>query len=208
MQHGDAVGDGLGEFHIVLDYNYRPFRADALQQFAGQLALARAHAGDRLIQHQQLRVLNQQHADLQPLLLTMTEQPSLDAQKFIQHDFTRDAFDPADHFGCAPECECTEYRATCRIRHFEVLEYRQIFVDRRILKLASNALAHDLIFGQFGQLLVFELDTARCRPGLSADQIKHGGFAGPIGPDDDADFVFVYIQIQIVDSLESVEGNR
>jgi hypothetical protein len=32
---------------------------------------SRAHAGDRLVEHQQLGLLHQQHADLQPLLLAV-----------------------------------------------------------------------------------------------------------------------------------------
>ena len=43
------------------------------QQLGGLLGLGVGHAGDRLVDQQQLRVLRQQHADLEPLLLAVRE---------------------------------------------------------------------------------------------------------------------------------------
>src|SRR3989344_5834328 len=69
VHHRDLVGNALDELHVVLNDDHRAVLADALQQLGRQLTLARAHAGNRLVQHQQLGLLHQQHADLQPLLL-------------------------------------------------------------------------------------------------------------------------------------------
>ena len=40
-----------------------------------RIGLVVGHAGDRLVEQQQLRLLHQQHADLEPLLLPVRQQP-------------------------------------------------------------------------------------------------------------------------------------
>ena len=51
-------------------------RASALQQLRRALRLLVGHAGHRLVEQQQLRLLHEQHADLEPLLLAVREQPA------------------------------------------------------------------------------------------------------------------------------------
>jgi hypothetical protein len=68
--------------------------ADALQQLAGQLALAHAHAGDGLVEHQQLRLLHQQHADLEPLLLAVRQQTRFDVELVAEADFVGNRLHP------------------------------------------------------------------------------------------------------------------
>ncbi|MNO10218.1 hypothetical protein D3C81_2339380 [compost metagenome] len=46
----------------------------AFEQFGGEFGFGVGHAGYRLIEQQQLRVLHQQHADFQKLLLTVGQQ--------------------------------------------------------------------------------------------------------------------------------------
>ena len=75
VQHCDDAREPAHEVHVVLDHDDRAVPADRLQQVAGLVALLVAHAGDRLVEQQQPRVLHQQHADLQPLLLAVREHP-------------------------------------------------------------------------------------------------------------------------------------
>ncbi len=67
-----------------------------LSSSAVLLALADAHAGDRLVEHQQLRVLDQQHADLQPLLLAVAEEGGLLVQVVLEEDHLGDLLDAVD----------------------------------------------------------------------------------------------------------------
>ena len=48
--------------------------SSAEEQLGGALGFLVGHAGHRLVEQQQLRVLHQQHADLQPLLLAVAQQ--------------------------------------------------------------------------------------------------------------------------------------
>ena len=57
----------------MLDHNDRVFARQRHQQLGGTLDLLRSHAGHRLIHQQQLWILQQQHADLEPLFLTVRE---------------------------------------------------------------------------------------------------------------------------------------
>ncbi len=46
---------------------------DLFEQFGGLMRFDIGHAGHRLVDQQQLRILRQQHADLEPLLLAMRQ---------------------------------------------------------------------------------------------------------------------------------------
>src|SRR5450755_3625332 len=97
VQHRHLAGDALDEIHVVLDHHERAPGGDALQQLRGQFAFARAHTGDRLVEKKQLRLLHQQHADLEPLFLTVRERPRLDPQLLVEVDVGRNAFDFVGH---------------------------------------------------------------------------------------------------------------
>ena len=61
-----------------------------VEQLGGLGALRDAHAGDRLVEHQQLGVLDQQHADLEPLLLAVAEQFRRPVEAVLQEDHLGD----------------------------------------------------------------------------------------------------------------------
>ena len=75
-----------------------------MMRLSSSAVLARslhAHAGDRLVEHQQVRVLDQQHADLEPLLLAVAEQGCAHVEAVLQEDHLRDFIDPVPHGGVA-----------------------------------------------------------------------------------------------------------
>ena len=73
MQHGHLDAELAHELHVVLDHDHRMVAGDLAQELGGRLGLGVGHAGDRLVDQQQLRVLRQQHADLEPLLLAVRQ---------------------------------------------------------------------------------------------------------------------------------------
>ncbi len=115
MQHRDLVGDVLDELHVVLDHQHRAVLDDAVEQFGGLGALADAHAGDGLVEHQQVRVLDQQHADLEPLLLAVAELVGIGVEAILQEDHLGDFLDPLLHRGVALEGQRAEHGAAARI---------------------------------------------------------------------------------------------
>ncbi len=76
--------------------------------------LADAHACHRLIEHQQVRVLDQQHANFQPLLLAMAEQIRVHVETVFQEDHFGDFMNPVAHHGVAGEGQRAEHAAAAR----------------------------------------------------------------------------------------------
>src|SRR4051812_18254247 len=73
VHHGHEVRVAAHEVHVVLDDDDGPVTNDPLQQLAGRVALVCAHPCDGLVEEHHLCVLHQQHAYLQPLLLSVSE---------------------------------------------------------------------------------------------------------------------------------------
>ena len=73
MQAGDLDAELAHEGHVVLDHDHGLVAVDLLEQLGGLLGLGVGHAGDRLVDQQQLRFLREQHADLEPLLLAVRQ---------------------------------------------------------------------------------------------------------------------------------------
>ena len=178
---------------------------DAVQQLGRLLALADAHAGDGLVEHEQRRVLDQQHADLEPLLLAVAQILGVVVEMVLEEDVAGDLLDPLADGGVALEGERAEHGAAARVGDLQVLEHGEVFVDRRRLELAADAGADDLVLLHLGQLAALERDGAAGRLGPAADEVEHRGLAGAVGPDDDADLVAVEIEGEIVDRAEAVE---
>src|SRR5687767_11725744 len=61
------------ERHVVLDHDDRPVAVDLFQQIRGLPRFGVGHSRDWLVDQEELWFLRQQHADLQPLLLTMRQ---------------------------------------------------------------------------------------------------------------------------------------
>ena len=53
--------------------------------------------------------------------------------------------------------------------------------------------------------VALECNVARSRNGAARDQVEQGRLSGAVRPDDGADLVFLYVDIQIIDGLEAVE---
>jgi hypothetical protein len=71
VQHGDFHAESTDKRHVVLDDDDGAGAVDLAQQFGRLLCFRIGHAGHRLIDQQQSRLLRQQHADLEPLLLAV-----------------------------------------------------------------------------------------------------------------------------------------
>src|SRR5262245_2284665 len=69
VEHRHLARDLPDELHVVLDDEHRAVDRDRLEQLAGPGSLLIGHAGYRLVDQEQLRVLSDHHADLEPLLL-------------------------------------------------------------------------------------------------------------------------------------------
>ncbi len=91
---------------------------------------------------------------------------------------------------------------------FQVLEHRECFEDGRLLELAADAAAGDLVLGQFQQVhALAKPDAAGIRTRLAGDDVHHGGLAGAVGADDATQFAVIDVQVQVVQCLEAVKAD-
>ena len=93
-----------------------------------------------------------------------------------------DFLDAVAHLGVAAEGQRAEHRSAARKGDLQVFEHREVFVDRRRLKLAADAGADDLVFFHVGQFVALELDrpaVALVRPQIRSSTVV---LPAPLGP--------------------------
>ena len=73
VQHRDLAPKAAYEFHVVFHHDYGACLCRLDQNVGGMFSLRRGHPGCGFIDQQQPRLLCQQHADFQPLLLAVTQ---------------------------------------------------------------------------------------------------------------------------------------
>ena len=73
MQHRDALGDLAHERHVVLDHDDGMAALEIVDDQRGLVRLRLGHAGGRLVEQDDLRVLRDQQPELQPLGLAVAE---------------------------------------------------------------------------------------------------------------------------------------
>ena len=123
------------------------------QQLGGAFRFLRRHAGHRLVDEEQLRLLHEEHADLEPLLLPV--------RKRVRAEPWRSALRPMVSSTWSRWSRCSgPRRAQQRFPErlasgegeLEVLEHRQVLEHGRLLKLPADARLRDLRLGQRQQI--------------------------------------------------------
>ena len=142
--------------------------AISLQQPRGLLGLGVGHAGDRLVDQQQLRVLGQQHADLQPLLLAVAKVGGEVAAPVGQADGLEDLLDARlSRRRPAVEQRRERRRASPVQRQSRLSSDRVALEHGRLLELAADAELGDVRLVVLGQVDRRPRRTPRPRPAAS-----------------------------------------
>ena len=208
MQDRHPVGDGLDKSHVVLHHHQGVLSSQGTKQLRRILRFRIGHAGRRLIKQQQMRLLHQQHADLKKLFLTMGQQTGLAVALAVKTQQAQHLIQPIVLFAAYPGAQAGPHRFIPLHRQGEIFRHRQRFEDRRLLKLAPDALAgdgHRVKSGQIHRLVIERF--AALRPGLAGDHVHQGGLARPVGADHTAQFADAYRQRQIRQRPETVKAD-
>ena len=105
--------------------------------------------GDRLVEQQQLRLLHQQHADLEPLLLAVRQQAGDAIGGFLQADERERGRDPVFFLaGSALQKSVARTRLSAFIASSRFSNTREPLEDGGLLELAADAGVRDLGFRQ------------------------------------------------------------
>src|SRR6266446_2104452 len=209
VQYGHLGAEAAHKGHVVLDHDDRAVVREVEDQRGGFLGLAVGHAGDRLVEQQEPAVMDQEHADLEPLFLAVAQRAGRLAAILGEADARQ-----RDGDAVAPvRCQLCEQgmpgAAVVGERQFEVLEYRQVFEHGWPLELAADPEIGDLGLVEPGQILVAAKEYfARIGPGLAGHDIHHRRLAGAVRTDDRSELAFLDDQRQLVQRLEPVEADR
>ena len=86
MEDGDFAGDLADKGHVMVDDDQSMLARHGQQEVASSLRFLGRHAGDRLVDQEQLRVLGHEHAEFQPLFLPMGQDAGLSVRLTFQAD--------------------------------------------------------------------------------------------------------------------------
>ena len=152
MENGDFAGDGADEVHVVFDDHDGMLAFQREQQFGGALDFLRRHAGDGLVDQQHLRVLHEQHADLEPLLLAVRQRACAHVSAVLQPDRFEDMIDAfaLNRIESGEERVPDGFLAGCG--ELEVLEHGVMLEDRRLLEFSADPRLGDLRLGEREQI--------------------------------------------------------
>ncbi|MNH76804.1 hypothetical protein D3C73_290880 [compost metagenome] len=208
MQHGDVVGNRADKAHVMLHHHQRMLSRQRLEQFSGELGFCIGHARHRLIEQEQLRVLHQQHADLEKLLLTMREQPGLTIDRGGQANRLQHFADPVLLLATEARTQTGPHRLVGFLRQFQVFKHAQRFENGRLLKLATDAGLSDLHFAHLRQVEGFtEPGLAVTGASLAGDHVHQRGLARAVGADDAAQLTDADVQVEIVQCAKAIEAD-
>src|SRR6516164_5260515 len=206
VQAGDLDAELAHESHVVLDHDYGAVAIDLLEEFGGLPRLGIGHARNRLVDEKKLGLLRQQHADLEPLLLTVRQRAGDAVAHRRQPDGFEDAVDAASlFFALAPEQSLA--RAPVALQREADIVLDRVHIEHgRLLELAANAKERDLGLVEAREIVgAIEVDLAGVGSGFAGDHIHHGGLAGTVGTDDGTHLSGLDGEGEIVERAEAVE---
>ena len=204
VEHGHASGTGTNDRHVVLHHHHGALRHEGGEQRRGALHLLRRHAGHGLVDQQELRILGEQHADLQPLGLAVGE-PAGEARRLgHQPDGAQQRFHAIRIGGALAIAQGLPRAAMAREGKREIATHGFARENRRTLELAADTEAgyRGLVVAQQVDVLPEE-HRARVRARPPRDHVHERGLAGAIGPDDAAQLARIDGQAETIEGAEA-----
>ena len=207
VQDGYLAAQPPDEFHIMFDYDDSAGLGRLHQQFGGMFAFGRGHAGGGFVDEQKLRILRQQHADLEPLFLPVAQLARLSVQRRFQPDLAGDVGDLAMVLPGGFEAQDRQWPTVFLEREHEVVGDALVFEHGGALEFAAHTGLGDLAFGHGEQRLrlVAPEHAAIIGFGLAGDDVHEGGLARTVGADHGAHLGLADLEGQVVDGPEPVE---
>ncbi|MPN09551.1 hypothetical protein SDC9_156842 [bioreactor metagenome] len=177
---------------------------DAFEQLAGLFPFDGAHPGHRFVQQQAAGILDEQHPDLQPLLLAVRQHSGGRIHQSGQADRLECEFDLGGN-GLAP-AEQLAGLAAHSCSDVQVLQDAEFFDDAGGLEGAPDGRSDDLVRRHPEQLDPTEGGRSG-RLGQAGDRVDQRGLSGTVGSDEKPQVARGDHQIHPVDRDEPVEGD-
>ena len=165
--------------------------ASAVEQLGGALGLLVRHAGHGLVHQQHLRVLRQQHADLEPLLLAVRRAARLHAARSSRRPIVSSAaVDAVALLAAQAREQAAEHALLGRAAPAPGSRTPSVAPEHGgALELAADAEARDLVLAAaWSSSMLWPCMYTRpwVGPGLAGDHVHHRGLARAVRADDAA----------------------
>ena len=147
VEHGHARAEQANEVHVVLDDDDAVLVLQFQQQFGGQHGFFVGQSGRRLIDQQQHRAGENQHADLEPLPLAVAEILDLPIGVLRQPDAAQDGEDFLAFGGRFTAEQIIEQALPAGQSQLHVLIDRKTVEHRRRLEFSADAEPGDFGLG-------------------------------------------------------------
>ncbi len=206
-QHGDAVGEGEDEIHVVLDQQHRHVLRQRRHRLQDLVALVLGDAGGGLVEEEHVGPAGDGERDLEQALLAVRQV----AGALVHHVGQVEAAEDLDDLGgdggigaCqAPPIVAGAHALGDREPHrLERSEVEEQLVD---LEGAREPAPHPLIGLERGHVGAIEQDATGGRPQHPGQQVDHRGLAGAIGPDQRMARALLDAQRHVVDRGDAAE---
>src|SRR5579883_1809031 len=208
MEYRDAALEAAYEGHVVHDHDHGAGADQRADERGRRRGLAVGHAGHRLVEQQQPLLLDQQHADLKPLLLSVDQGSRQDALAPGEPDAADHRRDRLLLRARRPCEQRARDAARAFLRQLEIVEDGQILEHGGLLELAADAeIGNPRLVEPREVDDALEEDAAAIGPRLAGDDIHQRRLAGTVGADDAADFALFDGEREIVERLEAVEAD-
>ena len=196
VQHRHLLGGLSDEFHVVLNDEDGVILRHALQELGRFFTFLAGHTSDRLIEQQQGRILSHDHADLQPLQLTMRQRPRPMMRLLQQAESLQDGTNLIDLRGSQRAQQRRPERPTLGQGERKIFKQSQLFEHRGRLEFTPDAKRRDLIGLERTQVgRVAENDPSCIGLDLAADDVEQSGFASAVRSNQGAEFAAIHVQI-------------
>ena len=165
VEHRHPRAEQADEFHVVLDDDDAVVVLQFQQQLRGENGFFVGQPGGRLVDQQQHRRGQDQHADFQPLPLAVAQVLYLSVGGLRQADAGENLENALALFGGRRMHEAAMERLPARQRQLHVFVNRQAVEDGGGLEFASHAAAGDFRIAHAGDIGIGESHRAGRRAG-------------------------------------------
>ena len=175
MKHGHPGLQVPNELHIVLNDQHRVISRQGFEQIRRAFGFRVTETGNGLIHQQQLGILNHQHANLQPLFLSVGEGPGPMPGAGRQIDDLQQTLDALPLGTGETASQHTQGSFWRTHRQGQVLLHTQLFKHPWALKLATNAQTGNLVFVAPQQGATLKAHVTCLGTHLAGDHIQKSG---------------------------------
>ena len=190
----------------MLNHHQRVLACQGPEKLGGILGLRVRHPGGGFIQQQQMRILDQQHTDLEELFLPVRQKPGAAVAFTGQPQQDQHLINTIALFAVEFGPQACPDGLVGFHGDLKVFPYRQRFKDRRLLKLAPDPLAGN--GGRFKQGQIYRLvinGFTAFWPRFAGDHVHQRGFPRAVGANYAAQLAHAYVQREIRQRLKSIE---